>query len=158
MHDRLVLGQSVRQGLLVATALGTPSMLFIWHLDQILIAAQQDPVVIELAIDYLHGFAGAVLPVLWFSVLRSFVAVLSKTLSIMLITLAAVPLNYLLAYWFVHGGLGVKPMGLFGAGLATTVVSWLMFICLAAHIYRRPLFRLPQNPGQNGLDPLVSGL
>lgn len=139
--DSSQLGQSVRQGLLVATALGTPSMLFIWHLDLVLVATDQDPVVVELAVDYLHGLSGTVLPILWFSVLRSFVAVLAKTMSVMVITLTAVPLNYVLTYWFVHGGFGLEPMGLFGAGLATTLVSWLMFISLALHIYRQPLFR-----------------
>ena len=32
-------------------------------------------------------------------------------------------------------------MGLFGAGLATTLVSWFMFLALALHVYRKPLFR-----------------
>ena len=140
-NDNAQLGQAVRQGLLVATALGIPSMMFIWNLDIVLVSTGQDPIVVELAVDYLHGLAFTVLPILWFSILRIFVAVLAKTMSVMVITVAAVPLNYALTYWFVHGGYGLEPMGLFGAGLATTLVSWLMFISLAVHIYRQPLFR-----------------
>ena len=135
------MGQSVRQGFIVATALGIPAMFFIWNLEAALVATRQDPIVVELAIEYLRGLAPTVLPILWFSVFRNFVAVLAKTLSIMVITVTAVPLNYLLTLWFVHGGFGIEPLGLFGAGLATTVVSWLMFIALALHIYRKPLFR-----------------
>ena len=134
-------GQSIRQGLLVATALGIPAMMLIWNLDLALIATGQDPKVIELAREYLTGLSGAVLPVLWFSVFRNFVAVLSQTLSILVITSTAVLLNYLLTLWFVYGGLGLAPLGLFGAGLATTLVTWFMFLALALHVFRKPLFR-----------------
>jgi MATE family multidrug resistance protein len=135
------LGDSVRQGFIVATGLGIPAMLFIWNLDLALIATNQDPKVIELARGYLLGLSGAVLPVLWFAVFRNFVAVLSQTVSILVISIVAVGLNYLLTLWFVYGGFGLASLGLFGAGLATTIVSWFMFIALALHVYRKPLFR-----------------
>jgi MATE family multidrug resistance protein len=82
-----------------------------------------------------------VLPVLWFSVFRNFVAALARPLAVMVITVAAVFLNYLLTIWFVYGGFGVTAMGLFGAGLATTLVSWLMFISLTLYIFRKPGLR-----------------
>ena len=43
-------GQSVRQGMIVATLLGTPAMVFIWNLDLMLGATAQDPIVIKHAI------------------------------------------------------------------------------------------------------------
>jgi MATE family multidrug resistance protein len=135
------LGNSVRQGFIVATGLGVPAMLLIWNLDLALIVTNQDPKVIELARGYLMGLSGTVLPVLWFAILRNFVAVLSQTVSILVISIAAVGLNYLLTLWFVYGGFGLASMGLFGAGLATTLVSWFMFFALLAHVYRKPLFR-----------------
>jgi MATE family multidrug resistance protein len=135
------LGQSIRQGLVVATVIGGPAMIAVWNLDLALIATNQDPRVIELARGYLKGISGAVLPVLWFAIFRNFVAVLSQTVSILVITAGAVVLNYLLTLWFVHGGYGVAPLGLFGAGLATTIVSWLMFLALALHVFRKPMFR-----------------
>jgi len=135
------LGTSVRQGLFVATGLGIPAMVFIWNLDVALVATGQDPEVIALAIEYLHGVSGVVLPVLWFAVFRNFVAVLSQTVSIMVITVSAVLLNYVFTLWLVYGGFGIDPMGLFGAGLATTIVSWMMFVALSLHVYRKPLFR-----------------
>ena len=102
------LGQSIRQGLVVATVIGVPAMIAVWNLDLALIATNQDPKVIELARDYLKGISGAVLPVLWFSIFRNFVAVLSQTVSILVITVIAVVLNYLLTLWFVHS-LVMKP-------------------------------------------------
>ena len=135
------LGQAVVQGLFVATGIGIPAMVLIWNLDLALLVTGQDPRVVELAQEYLKGLSPAVLPVLWFAVFRNFVAVLSQTVSIMLISIAAVALNYLFTLWFLYGGYGIEAMGLFGAGLATTLVSWLMFFALALHVYRKPLFR-----------------
>jgi len=135
------LGQSVRQGFYVATGFGVPAMIAVWNLDLVLVVTDQDPQVIELARGYLQGISGAVLPILWFSVFRNFVAVLSQTVSVLVISVVAVALNYLLTLWFVYGGFGLEPLGLFGAGLATTLVSWFMFLALALHVYRKPLFR-----------------
>lgn len=135
------LGESVRQGLLVATGLGIPAMLLIWKMDLVLVATHQDPKVVELARDYLLGLSGAVLPVLWFAVFRNFVAVLSQTVSILVISILAVVLNYILTIWLVYGGFGLPSLGLFGAGLATTIVSWFMFFALTLHVYRKPMFR-----------------
>ncbi len=135
------LGQSIRQGLIVATGLGIPAMVMIWNLDLALILTGQDPIVVELSRGYLQGLSGIVLPVLWFAVFRNFVAVMSQTLSVLVITVIAVVLNYLLTLWFVHGGYGLEPMGLFGAGLATTLASWFMFIAIAVHVFRKQQFR-----------------
>ncbi len=70
-------GHAVRQGLIVATALGLPATVLVWNLAPLMALTGQDPRVVELAAPYLRGLAGFVLPVLWFSVLRSFVAALA---------------------------------------------------------------------------------
>ena len=138
---KMELGDSVRQGFFVATGLGVPATIVIWNLDLVLIATGQDPKVVELAREYLIGISGAVMPVLWFSIFRNFVAVLSQTVSVLVISVIAVGLNYALTLWFVYGGLGLAPLGLFGAGLATSLVSWFMFLALLLHVYRKPMFR-----------------
>lgn len=138
---KMELGDSVRQGFFVATGLGVPATIIIANLDLLLIATGQDPRVVELAREYLLGISGAVLPVLWFSIFRNFVAVLSQTVSVLVISVLAVGLNYVLTLWLVHGGFGLSPLGLFGAGLATSLVSWFMFLALLLHVYRKPMFR-----------------
>ena len=42
-------GDAVRQGLIVATGLGLPTMLVIWNMDFVLVLTNQDPKVVELA-------------------------------------------------------------------------------------------------------------
>lgn len=139
--DKFGLGQAVRQGFIVSTFLGIPSMILIWNLDLVLKATGQDPVVISLATPYLHGLSSMALPVLWFAVFRNFISALSKPAAIMVISIAAVFLNYGLTVWLVYGGLGLTAMGLFGAGLATAIVTWLMFFGLAIYIYRHSELR-----------------
>jgi MATE family multidrug resistance protein len=135
------LGESVRQGFFVATAIGVPAMIAVWNLDLFMYATNQDPEVIALAQEFLKGLSPVILPVLWFSIFRNFVAVLAQTVSILVITVIAVGLNYLFTLWFVFGGYGLEPMGVFGAGLSMTIVSWFMFFALTLHVYRKALFR-----------------
>jgi len=135
------LGRAIRQGFVVGLGIGLPAMLLVWNLDWLMAASGQPGVVVELAQDFLIGLSPAVLPVLWFAVLRNFVAVMSRTLPVLVVTGAAVIINYLLTLWFVHGGLGLPALGLFGAGLAMSLVSWFMFAALALHIWRQPMYR-----------------
>ena len=135
------LGLAIRQGFLVGLGIGVPAMVLVWNLDLFMDVTGQDPVVVGLAQDFLVGLSPAVLPVLWFAVLRNFVAVMSRTIPVLVVTSVAVVLNYLLALWFVHGGLGLPALGLFGAGLAMSLVSWFMFAALALHIWRQPIYR-----------------
>lgn len=133
--DKARLGLAVRQGFIVSTLLGIPAMILIWNLDILLKATGQDPLVISLATPYLQGLCSMVLPVLWFAVFRNFISALSKPTAIMVITIAAVFLNYLVTVWLVYGGFGLPAMGLFGAGLATAIVTWLMFISIAIYVF-----------------------
>ena len=70
---------------------------------KVLVVTGQDPLVVELARPYLHQISGCVLAVLFFSVLRNFVAALSRPNAVMVITVGAVVVNYALTIWFVHG-------------------------------------------------------
>ncbi len=88
--DKPRLGQTVKQGFIVSTFLGVPSMILIWNLDLLLTATGQDPLVIELATPYLHGLSSMALPILWFSVFRNFISALSKPVSFMVINLSLI--------------------------------------------------------------------
>ncbi len=139
--DKHQAGHAVRQGMILSLVLGLPAMLVVWNLGLVLEFTHQDPKVIELAEPYLHALAGSVLPVLWFSVLRIFVSAIAKTGIIMLITVSAVALNYLLTIALVYGAGDFPALGVAGAGWATTIVSWLMFFALLAYMYRTPAMR-----------------
>lgn len=134
-------GLVVQQGFFVSTLIGIPSMVIVWNLDTVLAWTGQDPLIVELAGPYLRQLSGFVLAVLFFSVLRNFVSAISRPKVVMFITVGGVAVNYLLTEILVHGRLGMPAMGLAGAGLATNIVSWLMFFLLLAHLYITPALR-----------------
>ena len=134
-------GLAVRQGIFVSLLLGIPSMILVWHLNIILEWTDQDPRVLKLVVPYLHGLSACVLPILFFAVFRNFVSALARPQAVMVITTVAVLVNYFLTLWLVHGGWGIPSLGLFGAGLATSIVSWLMFLALLWHVYQTTALR-----------------
>ena len=134
-------GLAVRQGIFVSLLLGIPSMILVWHLNIILEWTDQDPRVLQLVVPYLHGLSACVLPMLFFAVFRNFVSALARPQAVMVITTVAVLVNYFLTLWLVHGGWGIPSLGLFGAGLATSIVSWLMFLALLWHVYQTTALR-----------------
>ncbi len=134
-------GLAARQGLIVATALGVAATAMIWHLDVLLSWTGQDPEIIALMGPYLKPLSASVLPVVWFFALRTFVAALAKTWAILLITVVAVGLNYVLSLGLVHGAFGLPALGVAGAGWAKTIVSSLMFLAVLAYTYFTPTFR-----------------
>lgn len=129
-------GAAARQGLVVAVALGLPLTAVVWKLDAVMRWTGQDAEVTALAAPYLHAVSFAVLPTLLFTALRDFVAALSRTWPVMLITVGSVGVNWALAEGLVHGRWGLPQMGVAGAGAATAIVSWLMLLALTAYIWR----------------------
>ena len=124
---------AVRQGFLVALVLGIPGAIIGMNLAPVLALTGQDPRVIVYAERYLHAAAWFMIPYLLFVVLRSFVAALARARSVMVVTVAAIGVNALLAYALVFGRLGMPALGVAGAGWATTVTVWLMLAAMVVH-------------------------
>ena len=132
---------SVEQGMIAATMMSVPVMLSVWYLGPVLAFTNQDPDVIRLITDYSRPLTWGVLPVLWFVVLRNFITALAKSSAIMAITAVALLLNLALNYTLVFGKFGFPALGVTGAGYGTTIVNWLMFLFLAAHVFTSQDFR-----------------
>jgi MATE family multidrug resistance protein len=73
----------------------------------------------------------SLLPFLWYLVLRSFLAALERPGWALVIGVLAIPVNFLAAWALMFGHLGMPRLGLFGAGIATTLSSSFMFGALA---------------------------
>lgn len=139
------------RGLILAGLLGAAVTVIVLNLGHVLRWTGQDPEVIALSGPYYTGFAFAMLPIIWFGVLRSFVAALMKTGFVLAITVATVALNYVLMQGLVHGSFGLPALGIGGAGLAWAISMWFKCLCLAAYTFwllRRQ--RLPLHPGTVG--------
>ncbi len=134
-------GNAARQGFIVSLLLGIPMTLLVANLDLILALTGQDPEVIALMGSYLVPFSLGMIPLLWFFILRTFVASLAKTGAVMVISIIAIGLNYILCKTLVEGLFGFPALGIAGAGWSMSLVSVFMFLALLAYTYMTPTFR-----------------
>lgn len=139
------------RGLILAALFAVVVTLIVLNLGSLLRALGQDAEVIELAEPYYRGFAFAVLPIVWFGVLRSFAAAMMRTGFVLVITMVTVVMNYFLMQGLVHGDFGLPKLGLAGAGLAWAISMWFKCLCLGGYTFwllRR--MRLPLHRGKVG--------
>jgi MATE family multidrug resistance protein len=115
--------RSLRTGLWVALLIALPIMAFPLRGEQILLGLGQAQVAAHLAQQYLFGLAWGVAPALWLMAIRSFMGAVNRPQPILWITLVAIPVNALLVYLLMNGEWGLPRLGLFGVGLATTMVN-----------------------------------
>jgi MATE family multidrug resistance protein len=119
--------RSLRAGLWAALLISLPIMAFSLRGEGILLALGQAPLPAHLAQQYLFGLAWGVLPALWFIALRGFMGAVNRPEPVFWITLTAIPANAALVYLLIYGEFGLPRLGLFGAGLATTIVNFATF-------------------------------
>src|SRR5215510_2205834 len=98
--------------------------------EDILITAGQSSATAALAARYLTGLAWSMIPAWCFIALRNFMGAVNRPEPALWITIAAIPVNGLLAYVLINGAFGLPRLDLLGAGLATTLVNIAM--CAAA--------------------------
>jgi multidrug resistance protein, MATE family len=132
--------RALRTGLWAALFISLPIMAFPLRGEQILHALGQAPATSRLAQQCLFGLAWGVMPALWFQAIRSFMGALNRPQPILWITFAAIPANALLAYLLIFGEWGLPRLGLFGAGLATTMVNFGTFLAGLSFVTRRKPF------------------
>lgn len=123
------------RGLILAGILGLGVTVLVLNLGSVLGALGQDPKVIALAEPYYVAFAFAMLPIVWFGVLRSFAAAMMRTGFVLFITVVTVVLNYVLMQGLVHGSFGLPRLGIAGAGIAWSISMWFKCMCLGAYTY-----------------------
>ena len=90
------------------------------------------------------GLAWCLVPAWWFIALRGFMQSVNRPEPGLWITLAAIPVNALLAYALIYGEFGLPRLEMFGAGLATTIVNigmcvaavWVCYACRPFKKYR----------------------
>ena len=131
--------RSLRVGLWAALLISLPMMIFPFYGEQILRMLGQAEAPTKLAQPYLLGLVWGATPALWLIAIRGFMGALNRPEPVLWITLAAIPANAVLVYLLIHGAWMLPPLGLFGAGLATTIVNFAMFLAgLWFATFRRP--------------------
>jgi multidrug resistance protein, MATE family len=133
--------RALRVGLWAALVISLPMMVVPLYGEHILVTLGQAPETARLAQRYLLGLAWGTAPALWFLAIRGFMGAVNRPEPGLWITLAAIPANALLVYLLIHGGMGLPRLELFGAGLATTIINFGVFLAGLWFAYGRRPFR-----------------
>jgi MATE family multidrug resistance protein len=137
--DRLEGRRVVVQGLWLALILSIPVVALSLTARPVALALGQDPAVAELAGGFLRALAPGVVASLLFGTLKYYVDAMGRTRVAMSVTFIGVAVNVLGNQAFIHGVPGVvRPLGLAGSGLSTTVVRWAMLAVMAGYVARHP--------------------
>jgi MATE family multidrug resistance protein len=117
-------GPVIGQALWFAVVSGLLFLLLIPLSDMLVGLAGHTPELQELESVYFRWMCGSAMPFLLMAATTSFFAGRGDTLSVMLINVLGLVVNGVAAYIFIFGKLGVPPMGIAGAGLATLLGGW----------------------------------
>ncbi len=139
--DNAAIAHRLRQGLIVALLLSAPVILFLLNLEPLLVLLGQDPEVIQISNRYLSFAAWSFVPGLCFLVMKDFLAALSRTLPVMIVTVCAILLKTILSYCLVFGVGPFPNLDVAGAGLATTIVSSFMFVVICVYCFFHKEFK-----------------
>ena len=133
--------RSVRQGFWATVAVGVPCMIVIWHTESILLAFGQEPANAASAADYARAMLLGFLPAVGFMLLRFFVSALERPRAALVVMVLSVLLNALLAWALIFGRFGLPPLGVVGAGIATSIANTFGFVALLAFVLIDHRFR-----------------
>ena len=133
--------RTVRQGFWIAAFVVLPIWAILWHTEEILLAMGQDAALAADAGVYVRAMQWSILPFYWFVVLRSFISALERPGWALVIVFATVAFNALCNYCLMFGNLGFPALGLFGAGITTTLSATLMFLGMTLVVSAERRFR-----------------
>lgn len=130
-----------RQGIWAAIlmALAISTILFVLTLN--LEWFGQTERVTELTRNYLHILNAGLLPMLIFTAVKQFSDGLGYTKPSAIITFFALVLNVFLNWALIYGKFGMPVLGLFGAGIATSISRLVMAILMFAFVKTAPIYR-----------------
>ena len=131
----------VRQGIWAAVPFALLSAPILVFSNPIFVALGQDPDLSKSAQDYLRGIYAGFFFTLMFNVLRAYQTAHERTRAVMVITLAAIPLNAGFNYVLIFGVGSWSGLGVMGAGIGSSLTNAVMGITLAWYCARAKPFR-----------------
>jgi MATE family, multidrug efflux pump len=130
-RDRSATGRIAGAGLVLALLLALPFVAVVTSSDRLLRMLGYDAALATEIGHFLHAIAWGGPAFLGFAVLRSLLAALSYTRSVMTVLFLCVAGNAMLNWVLIYGHLGAPALGVAGSGYASAINQWLIFAGLA---------------------------
>jgi len=133
--------RTFRQSFWMVATVTIPVWLILWNSEGLILALGQEPALARDAQTFLHGYMWSMLPFLLFQAMRNFVSALERPGWVLAISLVGIVCNALLGYALIFGRFGLPALGIFGGGLASSIVWILLALLLALVIVTDRQFR-----------------
>jgi MATE family multidrug resistance protein len=114
--------RSFRQACWVAMCISLVSWAVLWNAESIIGLLGQEPALARDAQVFLRGYMWSMLPFLLFQAMRNFLSAVERPRWIFIVSGAGILLNALLCWALIFGRLGLPALGIFGAGLGSSIV------------------------------------
>ncbi len=128
--------RDVRAAFWAMAAVTIPVWALLWHTDAALVLLGQEPALAALAGDYVRALMWGMPCFCAFVALRGFLAAEQRPGAALVVACAGVLLNVPLNAWLIFGGFGVPPLGVVGAGVASSLCNLAMLLGLLGLIAR----------------------
>ncbi|MCC6638610.1 MAG: MATE family efflux transporter, partial [Ignavibacteriaceae bacterium] len=129
-----------QQGIWVSFFTGVILNLITFFGAELIPYMDQPPEVAKLAVSYTQIISLSTIPMLVFTAYKQFIEGLSFTRPAMVVAILANFFNIFFNWIFIYGNLGIEPMGLDGAGIATLGSRIFMLISLALFVHKNTEF------------------
>ncbi len=133
--------RTFRQAMWVAITVTIPVWVLLWNAESLFLVLGQDPTLARDAALFVSAYQWSILPFLFFVILRNFVSALERPVWALVISLVAVLINGVLNWALIFGKFGFPSLGLWGAGIGSTVTELIMFVGMAWVVSVHPKFR-----------------
>jgi MATE family multidrug resistance protein len=133
--------RTFRQSVWMIVTVMVPIWLVLWKSEPIILALGQEPALARDAEAFIHGYMWSMMPFLLFQAMRNFVSALERPGWVLAISLVGIVINALLGYGLIFGHFGLPTLGIFGGGLASSIVWTMMALMLAFVIVTDRQFR-----------------
>lgn len=131
-RDESAVARAVQRGLVLALALTVLTCAAFVPVESVFALLRQPAEVIPDAASYVRVAIPGVFPFYAFVVFRQSLQAMGRVAPVLWTVLAANALNALLNWIFIFGNLGVPPLGVAGASVATSISRWAMALLLIA--------------------------
>ncbi len=139
--DEAQLRRDTRMGLWLSAGFGVLTYPAMWWSGTILLALGQDPLIAQMAQDYLRIAGLGMVPALLVMALKGCLAALERTQVVLWITLVAAVINVGLNWALIFGNWGAPELGLRGAAITSVAVQVVTVIAIAGYAALLPALR-----------------
>jgi multidrug resistance protein, MATE family len=133
--------RSFRQSIWLCVLATVPLWLLLWNAEGVILALGQEPALARDAAIFLRGYMWTMLPWLLFQAMRNFLAAVERPGWVLGVSIAGIVVNALLGWALIFGHFGLPALGIFGGGLASSIVWGLLALALFVVIVSDRQFR-----------------